>query len=78
MLPLQLQGTGSSPFLENNCLEEEKGIGKEKGTRGHPSMERVIRKINTSRFAAETVFWIVMNVERFLCNCVNIFQKLQK
>lgn len=56
MLPLQLQGTGSSPFLENNCLEEEKGIGKEKGTRGHPSMERVIRKINTSRFAAETLF----------------------
>lgn len=39
MLLLQLQGTGSSPLLEKNYLEEERGISKEKGTWGHPSME---------------------------------------
>jgi len=34
MLHLELQEMVNSPLLGNNCLEEEKGIGKEKGTWG--------------------------------------------
>jgi hypothetical protein len=35
MQHLQLQEMVNSTLLGNNCLEEEKGIGKEKGTWGH-------------------------------------------
>lgn len=76
---LQLQGTGSSPLLKKNCLEEERGIGKEKGTWGHPSMERVIRMINTSHpFCCRNPFLDCHECRTFSCNCVNIFKKMQK